>query len=165
MWIAIRPRKDPGAFGATQCRATYHPGKTLGERKQMPRNNTGPSARASVWWEGDSLGVLKSWPRDVQRDIGLSLQKIQEGERATLPTRPMQSIGQGVFELKTADEATWYRVIYLARIENTIYVLDSFTKQSRKTEKNDLNRTKARLRNLKQRLQEERIDAKRKSGR
>jgi len=77
----------------------------------------------------------------------------------------MQSIGQGVFELKTADEATWYRVIYLARIENTIYVLDSFTKQSRKTEKNDLNRAKARLRNLKQRLQEERIDAKRKSGR
>jgi phage-related protein len=70
-----------------------------------------------------------------------------------------------VFELKTADEATWYRVIYLARIENTIYVLDSFTKQSRKTEKNDLNRAKARLRNLKQRLQEERIDAKRKSGR
>jgi len=56
----------------------------------------------------------------------------------------------------------WYRVIYLARIEDTIYVLDSFTKKSRKTEKNDLNRAKARLTQVKRRLQRERIDAKRK---
>ncbi len=76
----------------------------------------------------------------------------------------MQSIGQGVFELKAADEAAWYRVIYLARIENTIYVLDSFKKKSRKTEKNDLNRARARLAQVRQRLQEERTDAQRKSG-
>jgi phage-related protein len=76
----------------------------------------------------------------------------------------MQSIGQGVFELKAADEAKWYRVIYLARIENMIYVLDSFTKDSRKTERNDLHRARARLAQVKRRLQEERTDAKRKSG-
>jgi phage-related protein len=116
-------------------------------------------------WERDSLDVLKLWPRDVQRDIGLSLRKIQEGERPSLPTRPMQSIGQGVFELKTADEATWYRVVYLARIENTIFVLDSFNKKSRKTERNDLKRARARLSNVRQRLQKEMIDAKRKKDR
>jgi phage-related protein len=118
-------------------------------------------ARAVISWEGDSLDVLKEWPRDVQRDFGLSLLKIQEGARPLLATRPMQSIGQGVFELKASDDASWYRVIYLARIENRIYVLDSFTKQSRKTEKNDLNRAKARLSQLKQRLQEARTYAKR----
>jgi phage-related protein len=101
----------------------------------------------------------------VQRVFGLSLLNLQEGIRPTLAARPMQSIGQGVFELKAADEAAWYRVIYLARIENTIYVLDSFTKKSRKTEKKDLNRAKARLVQVKQRLQEARTDAKRKSGR
>lgn len=74
----------------------------------------------------------------------------------------MRSIGQGVFELKTADEAAWYRVIYLARIGETIYVLDSFIKKSRKTEKTDLNRAKARFSNVRQRLQKEKIDAKRK---
>lgn len=73
----------------------------------------------------------------------------------------MQSIGQGVFELKTGDEANWYRVIYLARIEDTIYVLDSFKKKSRKTEKRDLNRARMRLSIVKQRLQKEKIDAKR----
>jgi len=123
---------------------------------------TGDSATALIAWEGDSLDVLKAWPRDVQRDFGLSLRNLQEGERPTLAARPMQSIGQGVFELKAADEAAWYRVIYLARIENTIYVLDSFTKKTRKTEKNDLNRARARLSKVRQRLQKEKIDAKRK---
>jgi len=64
------------------------------------------------------------------------------------------------FELKAEDESTWYRVIYLARIENTVYVLDSFIKKSRKTEKNDLNRAKARLSKVRQRLQKEKSDAK-----
>ena len=77
---------------------------------------------------------------------------------------PMQAIGNGVFELKAADEAAWYRVIYLSRIEDTIYVLDSFTKKTRKTEKNDLNRAKARLSQVRQRLQEARTDAKRTSN-
>ena len=72
----------------------------------------------------------------------------------------MQSIGRGVFELKAEDEAAWYRVIYLARIEDTIYVLDSFIKRSRKTEKNDLNRARARLSKVRQRLQKEKSDAK-----
>jgi phage-related protein len=72
----------------------------------------------------------------------------------------MQSIGHGVFELKTEDEAAWYRVIYLARIKDKIYVLDSFTKKSRKTEKNDLNRARARLSRVTQRLQKEKSDAK-----
>ena len=120
-------------------------------------------ARAAVIWEEDSLDVLREWPRDIQRDFGLCLLNIQKGERPTLSARPMQSIGQGVFELKTADEAAWYRVIYLARISDRIYVLDSFIKKSRKTEKRDLNRAKARLSKLKQRLQEERTYAKHKS--
>ncbi|MGO9438118.1 MAG: type II toxin-antitoxin system RelE/ParE family toxin [Terracidiphilus sp.] len=121
-------------------------------------------AQANISWEGNSRDVLKQWPREIQRDFGMSLRNLQQGERPDLAARPMQSIGQGVFELKAADEAAWYRVIYLARIENTIYVLDSFKKKSRKTEKNDLNRARARLAQVRQRLQEERTDAQRKSG-
>jgi phage-related protein len=128
----------------------------------MPGSNySDPPARANISWEGDSLAVLKEWPRDVQDDIGNALRNLQEGRRPVLPTRPMQVIGNGVFELKAADEAAWYRVIYLSRIEDTIYVLDSFTKKTRKTEKNDLNRARARRSMVQQRRQKERIDAKR----
>ena len=66
--------------------------------------------------------------------------------------------------MKAADEAAWYRVIYLARIEDTIYVLDSFTKKSRKTEKKDLNRAKARLAQVRRRIREERTNETRKDG-
>jgi phage-related protein len=120
--------------------------------------------RAVISWEGDSLEILKAWPRAVQRDFGLSLLNLQDGKRPTLPARPMQSIGPGVFELKAADEKTWYRVLYLARVADTIYVLDSFTKKSRKTEKIDLNRARARLSLVRQRLQEARTNAKRKGS-
>lgn len=128
----------------------------------MSRNCNISSTIASISWEGDSRDVLKTWPRDIQHDIGFSLRELQTGERPTLPARPMKSIDQGVFELKAEDEAAWYRVIYLARIEDTIYVLDSFKKKSRKTEKNDLNRARMRLSNVKHRLQKEKINAKRK---
>jgi phage-related protein len=124
--------------------------------------DTNDRTTANISWEENSLEVLKTWPDDIRRDIGLSLWKLQEGGNPNLVKRSMQSIGQGVFELKTEDEASWYRVIYLSKIEDTIYVLDLFTKKSRKTEKNDLNRARARLSRVKQRLQEEKIDAKRK---
>jgi phage-related protein len=64
-------------------------------------------ALANISWEGNSLDVLKGWPREIQRDFGMSLLKLQEGERPNLAARPMQSIGRGVFELKAADEAAW----------------------------------------------------------
>jgi len=38
----------------------------------------------------------------------------------------------GVFELKDSDERTWYRMIYLARKNDVIFVLDCFEKDSRR---------------------------------
>jgi len=74
----------------------------------------------------------------------------------------MQSIGQGVFELKDSDENTWYRMVYLARLEDVIYVLDCFEKDTAKTERKDLNRATSRLSAVKQRIREERRNEKRK---
>ena len=74
----------------------------------------------------------------------------------------MQSIGPGVFELKDADERNWYRMVYLSRVQDTIYVLDCFEKDSAKTERKDLNTSKSRLSAVRQRLLEERRDEKRK---
>ncbi|MFZ0743971.1 MAG: type II toxin-antitoxin system RelE/ParE family toxin, partial [Terracidiphilus sp.] len=66
----------------------------------------------------------------MRLDFGNSLREMQEGRPARLDVRPMQSIGRGVFELKDSDERTWYRLVYLARIEDTIYVLDCFEKDT-----------------------------------
>ena len=46
----------------------------------------------------------------------------------------MPSIAPGVFELKDSDESTWYRLIYLARVKDTLHVLHCFEKNTAKTE-------------------------------
>jgi phage-related protein len=81
-----------------------------------------------------------------------------------LDVRPMQSIGDGVFELKDSDESAWYRMIYLARKNDVIFVLDCFEKDSRRTEKHDIRRARVRFKQVRQRLMEERKNAKHKQA-
>jgi len=54
-------------------------------------------------------------------------------------------------------------MVYLARVEDTIYVLDCFEKDNAKTERKDLNTARNRLAAVKQRILEERRNEKRKS--
>jgi phage-related protein len=82
------------------------------------------------------------------------------GERPT-DYRPLTSIGPGVFELRDQDERAWYRVVYLSRIENVIYVLHCFEKKSREMPRKDFEKAKQRLKAVKARLAEEKRDEKR----
>lgn len=113
-----------------------------------------------VLWEGDSLEIVRSFPEGVRGDLGAELRRLQIGH-LPLNSRPMKSIGPRVYEIKEQDERAWYRVIYLARIENRIYVLHCFEKQSAKTSKNDLQVATTRLKRVQARLAEE---AKREKG-
>jgi phage-related protein len=103
---------------------------------------------------------LSDFPDDVKRSLGFSLRQLQIGREPACTTRSMNSIGTGVWELKEADERAWYRVIYLSRVGNTIYVLHAFEKESRKTDRRDIETARQRLKRVKQRLQEQRIDEK-----
>ncbi len=114
--------------------------------------------RAAISWEGDSREVLRSWPRAIREDFGVALAEMQEGRPAALPVRPMPSIAAGVFELKDSDERTWYRLVYLARIKDTTYVLSCFTKNTAKTDKRDIATVVQRWKRVQKRLREERND-------
>ena len=116
----------------------------------MDETNTPP---AEVSWEGDSLEVLCSFPVGVRRYLGADLRRVQVGE-SPLDSRPMKSIGRKVFELRQRDERGWYRLVYMARIENTVYVLHCFEKRSGKTLTKDLNTARERLKLVMQRLRE-----------
>ena len=106
---------------------------------------------AEVVWEGDSLEVIRRFPGPVRQDLGAELRRLQTGDRP-LNSRPMPSIGARVYELREQDERAWYRVIYLAKIGNRIYILHCFEKRSAKTGKNDLAVAKARLKRVLARL-------------
>jgi phage-related protein len=95
-------------------------------------------AAAELHFEGDSLEVLSSFPDEFKRALGFSLRQLQIGREPTSQTRSMRSIGSGVYELKEADEHAWYQAIYLSKVGNTIYVLHCFEKESRKTDRRDI---------------------------
>jgi phage-related protein len=116
---------------------------------------------AQIHWEGDSREVLAGFPEDIRADLGFALFEMQQGKKTSMPARRMGSIGAGVFELKDADERAWYRVIYLSATDNVIYVLHSFEKRSRKTDRRDLRIAEERLSKVLRRIQERKRDAKR----
>ena len=127
--------------------------------------NSAEKARvADIAWEGDSYDVLKAWPKPIRIDFGNSLREMQAGRPAKLDTRRMESVGKGVFELKDSDDKTWYRMMYLTRIDDVIHILHCFEKNTARTEKKDLNRTKTRLSAVNQRLLEDRKRVKRQAS-
>jgi phage-related protein len=98
-----------------------------------------------IHWVGDSKEGLSAFPQEVKSLLGYSLRRVQKGLLPDCDARRMESIGKGVWELKAADERTWYRVIYLAKVGNAVYILHAFEKSSRKTDRRDLAVAKARL--------------------
>lgn len=72
----------------------------------------------------------------------------------------MESVGAGVWELKEQDERKWYRALYLSKIDDVIYVLHCFEKQSRKTDRRDLDIARERLSQVRKRIQQQRKESK-----
>ncbi len=123
----------------------------------MATKDDSPS-EAELHFEGDSLEVLSAFPVAVRRNLGFSLRELQAGKQPACQTRSMSSIGPGVFELKEADERAWYRAIYLSKVGNVIHVLRCFEKDSRKTDRRDIEVARQRLKLVKQRLKEQRAN-------
>lgn len=98
-----------------------------------------------ICWMGDSKEVLSAFPQDVKAVLGYSLRRLQKGALPDCDARRMELVGKGVWELKTADERTWYRVMYLTRVGDSLYVLHAFEKSSRKTDRRDLEIARSRF--------------------
>lgn len=106
----------------------------------------------AIEFRGSSLDDLRSFPATVMRDAGFQLDRLQHG---LLPSdyKPMPSVGSSVAELRLWDEAGTFRVIYVAKFENTVYVLHCFHKKTEQTAKKDIDlaakRYKALLKEIK----------------
>jgi phage-related protein len=71
------------------------------------------------------------------REAGYQLDRVQHG-LMPYDWKPMPSIGKGVAEIRVWDEAGTFRVVYLARLADTIYVLHCFHKKTQQTAKRDI---------------------------
>ena len=62
--------------------------------------------------------------------------------------KPMPAVGAGACEIRVREESGAYRVIYVARFEDALYVLHAFQKKSQKTARTDLDLAKQRYREV-----------------
>ena len=96
---------------------------------------------------GDSLQCLRDFPKGVRHDAGYQLDKVQRGDQPD-DFKPMPAIGKGVEEIRLLDSTGAYRVMYVARRAEAVYVLHAFRKKTQATPKNDLQIAKRRFRQL-----------------
>ena len=92
---------------------------------------------------GRSLEVVRGFSVDAKREAGYQLDRVQRGLDPT-DWKPMTSIGQGVREIRIKEDGQW-RIIYIAKFEDAVYVLHAFRKKTQKTSKPDIDAAKRAL--------------------
>ena len=93
---------------------------------------------------GNSLQCLRDFPEDARHDAGYQLEKVQRGEQPD-DFKPMPSVGKGVEEIRLTDESGAYRVIYVARRAEAVYVLHAFQKKTEATSQRDIGLARKRF--------------------
>lgn len=96
---------------------------------------------------GNSLESLRDFPEDARQDVGYQLDQVQRGGQPS-DFKSMPTVGKGVEELRVWDERGTYRVIYIARLEEAVYVLHAFQKKTQATSKHDVEVAKNRYAEL-----------------
>jgi phage-related protein len=85
---------------------------------------------------GSSLVDLSHFPEDAKRIAGFELWQVQVG---AMPSdfKHMPTVGAGAYEVRIKVLGQW-RVIYVAKQANAVYVLHCFHKTTQKTAKADI---------------------------
>ncbi|SER73951.1 type II toxin-antitoxin system RelE/ParE family toxin [Giesbergeria anulus] len=91
---------------------------------------------------------LRAMPVDVRQALGLELMTVQYGGEPS-DFKPMPSVGAGAYEIRYRDTAHGaFRVVYVAKLADAVYVLHAFQKKAQKTPKPDLDLAAQRYRKL-----------------
>jgi phage-related protein len=96
---------------------------------------------------GTALDDLRDFPEGARREAGYQIDQVQQGKEAN-DWKPMPSIGAGVKEIRIRDASGAFRVIYLAKRAEAVYVLHCFQKKSEQTSEVDSRLAKKRFNEL-----------------
>lgn len=98
-----------------------------------------------VRFTGTAREDLAAFPEPARRTAGYELFMVQVG-REPSNFKPMPDVGLGVYEIRVRDRAGAFRVIYVARFDEALYVLHAFQKKTPKTSRLDIELAKRRYR-------------------
>lgn len=100
-----------------------------------------------IEFRGSALDELRAFPLAVKREAGHQLDQVQHGQEPD-DWKPMATVGPGVQEIRIRDASGAFRVIYVAKFADAVYVLHCFQKKTEKTSKADLDLATKRYRDL-----------------
>jgi phage-related protein len=103
--------------------------------------------RKAIIFVGEALEELKTFPESARKEAGVQLYRVQLGMNPA-DWKPMTTIGTGVREIRIRDSRGAFRVIYVVRRQDVIYVLHCFQKKSQKTDRRDLSVAIQRLKEI-----------------
>ena len=93
-----------------------------------------------------ALESLQDFGSVARREAGYQLDRVQRGLEPA-DWKPMKTIGPGVAEIRIHEHGE-YRVIYVAKFEEAVYVLHAFQKKSQKTTQRDIELAKKRYKTI-----------------
>lgn len=99
-----------------------------------------------IRWLGDTLNVVRSLPPDVRNLVGTELRYVQQGEMPS-DWKAMAAVGAGAYEIRIR-LGKQYRVFYVAKFGESVYVLHVFTKKTQQTARQDLEMGAKRYREM-----------------
>jgi phage-related protein len=90
----------------------------------------------TITWLGSSLADLRAFPKEARQDAGFALDLVQQG---FVPPdwKPMSTVGAGVNEIRVRAGGQ-FRVLYVAKFAEAVYVLHAFAKKTSKTAPGDI---------------------------
>lgn len=89
-----------------------------------------------IRWIGSSYDDLLTFPDDARREAGFQLGRVQSGLEPA-DWKPFSEVGAGTKEIRIRDASGAYRVMYIAKFEEAIYVLHCFQKKTQATSRQD----------------------------
>jgi predicted XRE-type DNA-binding protein/phage-related protein len=81
-----------------------------------------------------SSSGLRAFPASARREAGYQLDQVQSG-REPDDWKPMPTVGQGVQEIRIGDAAGAFRVIYVAKFSDAVYVCIASRRRRRRPAK------------------------------
>jgi phage-related protein len=99
-----------------------------------------------LFFLGSSRDDIRAFPKKARQIVGHELFQIQQGLEPS-NWKPARTVGPGVRELRVQVRGA-YRVLYVAKFAEGIYVLHAFEKQTQRTRPTDIALARKRLSDL-----------------
>ena len=106
-------------------------------------------SRKPIEFLGSSLADLKAFPNEARSEAGHHPSRVQLGLDPT-DWKAMTTVGSSAYEIRIREATEAFRLIYVAKLPETVFVLHCFQKKTQRTSAADIALASRRYKELPQ---------------